>query len=124
MDEKKAYSPKDLEHFRKIIVEQMRDTKEIIDHKLNNSLKSVSVESGDTHHDEMGTENNARELDFFIAERESGFVVNLEFALKRIDNGTYGQCRTCGNLISKKRLEIVPHATLCIECKNNKERKD
>ncbi|PID26370.1 MAG: molecular chaperone DnaK [Candidatus Cloacimonadota bacterium] len=124
MSDKRSYTPRELEHFRKIIMKQIKDTKEIIAHKLEVSSKSVSVESGDTHHDEMGTENNARELDFFIAQRESQFVTNLEKALIRINNNTYGQCRSCSDLISKKRLEIVPHATLCIDCKNSMERKD
>lgn len=124
MSEKKSYTPRELEHFKKIIIKQIKDTKEIIRHKLEVSSKSVALESGDTHHEEMGTENNARELDFFIAQRESQFVANLEKALMRINNNTYGQCRSCPDLISKKRLEIVPHATLCIKCKSSKERKD
>jgi len=124
MAEKKAYTKRELDKFRKIILEQIEETKSIIDHNLGRSSKSVAEASGETHTDEMGTENHARELDFYIAQREGKFITNLENALKRIENGTYGICRGCSGLIDKRRLEIVPHATLCMECKTNKERKD
>ena len=124
MAEKKSYTKKELEKFKKLIVEQIRETKEIIDHKVSSSARSVAEESGETHADEMGTENQLRELDFYIAEREGKFITNLEQAIMRIENGTFGICRSCSCLIGKKRLEVVPHATLCIDCKNDKERKD
>ena len=124
MLEKTTFTKKELEKFRKIIQDQISETRGIIDHNVDKSAKSVATESGETHVDEMGTENNARELDFYIAEREGKFIANLENALKRIENSTYGICRSCGQMISKRRLEVVPHATLCIDCKSDKERKD
>lgn len=120
----KGYPKRDLERFKKIILDQIEETKEIIDHKVLISSKGVAEESGETHGDEMGTENNVRELDFYLAEREGKYITNLDSAMKRIENGTYGICRVCGCLISKRRLEVVPHATLCINCKSDKERKD
>jgi len=120
----KGYPKRDLDRFRKIILEQIEETKAIIDHKVTSSSRGVAEESGETHSDEMGTENNVRELDFYLAQREGKYISNLDTALKRIESGTYGICRTCGCLISKRRLEVVPHATLCIECKSDKERKD
>ena len=121
---KKSYTKRDLDRFEKIINKIIDETKGIIEHKLKSSSKAVAVEAGETHADEMGTENQARELDFYIAQRETKFVNNLQNALIRIQNKTYGKCRSCGNLIGKKRLELVPHATLCIECKSDKERRD
>jgi RNA polymerase-binding protein DksA len=120
----KGYPKRDLDRFKKIIMEQMTDTKGIIDAKVNSSSRGVAEDSGETHSDEMGTENNARELDVFFAEREGKYITNLENALARIENGTFGICRSCGCLISKRRLEVVPHATLCINCKSDRERKD
>ncbi len=122
--EKKSYTTRELEKFRKIILEQIKETKEIIEYNISKSSKSVAAEANETHADEMGTENNARELDFFMAQREGKYIANLENALKRIELGTYGICRSCGCLITKRRLEVVSHATLCIDCKNDKERKD
>ena len=121
---KKSYTKKEMEKFRKIILEQIAETKEIIDYNISKSSKSVASESGETHAEEMGTENHAREMDFYMAQREGKYIDNLENAIKRIELGTYGICRRCGKLISKKRLEVVSHATLCIDCKNDKERKD
>ncbi|MFA6654050.1 MAG: TraR/DksA C4-type zinc finger protein [Candidatus Delongbacteria bacterium] len=124
MAEKMKYTKPELEVFKKIILEQIEETKEIIDHNLSNNSESITDQTGETHTEELGTEHQARELDFYIAQREGKFITNLEGALKRIETGTYGVCRSCGKLIDKKRLKIVPHATLCFDCKNNKERKD
>lgn len=124
MVEKMKYTKPELEVFKKIILEQIEETKEIIDHNLSNNSESITEQTGETHTEELGTEHQARELDFYIAQREGKFITNLEGALKRIETGTYGVCRSCGKLIDKKRLKIVPHATLCFDCKNNKERKD
>ena len=121
---KKNYTKKELEKFKKIIQAQIEETKEIIDHSIGNSSESIISQTGETHTDEMGTEHQARELDFYMAQREGKFISNLDNALRRIKSGGYGVCRGCGELIDKKRLEIVPHATLCIDCKSNKERKD
>lgn len=121
---KTKYTERELEKFRKIILSQIEDTKEIIDNRIQMSSRSSSNASGDTHTEEMGTESHARELSFYIAQREGKFIANLEGALKRIANNDFGVCRSCGKLIGRKRLEVVPHATLCIDCKNDKERKD
>jgi len=85
-----------------------------------------------SHKDDHGTEDTApsfkllddgsevlsREEMNQLAGRQQKFIVGLENALLRIKNGTYGVCRVTGNLISKERLRIVPHATLSIEAKN------
>ncbi len=52
-----------------------------------------------------------------LAARQHKFISNLERALVRIENKTYGICRESGKLISKERLKSVPHATLSIEAK-------
>ncbi len=124
MTDKKKYTKKELESFRKLIIEQIHETKEIIDHNLANNSESIVSQTGETHTEEMGTEHQARELDFYMAQREGKFITNLENALIRIEKGSYGICRSCGCLIDKKRLKIVPHATLCYDCKSSKDRKD
>ena len=52
-----------------------------------------------------------------LAMRQEKFIKNLNNALIRIENKTYGVCRVTGKLISKERLKLVPHATLSIEAK-------
>jgi len=61
----------------------------------------------------MSKESNAQ-----LAIRQEKFIRDLKNALIRIQNKTYGICRITGKLINKKRLELVPHATLSIEAKN------
>jgi RNA polymerase-binding transcription factor DksA len=66
---------------------------------------------------EDGSETLMREEMANLANRKEKFIKNLEMALVRIENGTYGVCRATGKLISKERLRLVPHATLSIEAK-------
>ena len=67
---------------------------------------------------EDGAETLMREENAQLAARSEKFIKNLENALIRINNKTYGVCRKTGKLISKERLKLVPHATMSIEAKN------
>jgi len=67
---------------------------------------------------EDGSETLSREETAQLAMRQERFIRNLEDALIRIRNKTYGVCRVTGKLIQKERLKLVPHATLSIEAKN------
>jgi RNA polymerase-binding transcription factor DksA len=58
-----------------------------------------------------------------LAQRQMKFIQNLQAALVRIENKTYGVCRMTGKLIPKERLRAVPHATLSVEAKNEEKRK-
>jgi len=67
---------------------------------------------------EEGSETMSKEANAQLALRQEKFVRDLKNALMRINNKTYGICRITGKLINKKRLSLVPHATLSIEAKN------
>jgi len=67
---------------------------------------------------EDGGESMNREKIASLAHRQRKFIMQLQAALVRIENKTYGVCRETGKLISKERLKIVPHTTLSIEAKN------
>ncbi len=122
----KGFGAKDLTYFRGIIVEKR---KEILEELaiLKESMMDVttgeyaSENSTYSTHMEQGTDAMEREKTFLFASREGKFLNYLDDALKRIDKGTYGFCIQCGKLIPKARLEAVPHAQLCIECKNLKK---
>ena len=73
------------------------------------------------HMADQGTDNMEREKKYFFAGREGKLLDYLERALQRIDDGSYGVCRGCGEMINYERLKAVPHATLCIECKSKQE---
>ena len=67
---------------------------------------------------EEGSETMSKEANAQLALRQEKFIRDLKNALVRIENKTYGICRVTGKLINKKRLNLVPHATLSIEAKN------
>ena len=69
---------------------------------------------------EEGSTTLSKEENIKLAERQAKFIRNLNNALIRIENNTYGICRVTGKLISKERLRLVPHATLSIEAKNSR----
>jgi RNA polymerase-binding protein DksA len=86
---------------------------------------SLLEETGDLsidHIADSATETYLRELDEGLEETATHLLVEIEAALVRIDNGTYGLCSACGGSISAERLEAVPYATLCVEDKRAVER--
>jgi DnaK suppressor protein len=119
---RKGYSKADLEHFKRIIVERRKEILEDLE-TLKASMMDVTtgeyVTENSTYslHMEQGTDAMEREKTFLFASREGKFLNYLDDALKRIDKGVYGFCTDCGKLIEKERLEAVPHAQLCIDCK-------
>ena len=63
-----------------------------------------------------------RELDYTLEDNTEHVIAEINAALRRIDEGTYGTCVRCGSTIAKERLEAMPYATMCIECKRVDER--
>ncbi|MDD4608803.1 MAG: TraR/DksA C4-type zinc finger protein [Bacteroidaceae bacterium] len=120
--EKKRYSDAELEEFRAIIVEKLENAK----HDYEQLKSSVTNAGGNDTDDtsptykvlEEGANTLSKEENTRLAERQMKFIQNLEMALMRINNKTYGICRETGNLIPAERLRAVPHATLSIEAKN------
>ena len=116
------YSDKDLKHFKSLIEEKIQ--------KAQNDLaliKSAYMNDGNNGTEdtsptfkafEEGSQTMSKEANTQLAIRQEKFIRDLQGALIRIENKTYGVCRVTGKLINKKRLELVPHATLSIEAKN------
>lgn len=123
--QRKGYSKADLEHFKKIIMERRKEILEDLE-TLKSSMMDVTtgeyVTESSTYslHMEQGTDAMEREKTFLFASREGKFLNYLDDALKRIEKGEYGFCVDCGKLIDKERLEAVPHAQLCIDCKRKR----
>ncbi len=78
--------------------------------------------SGDDQAD-AGTKTHQREQELTLAHGILERIEQVERAVSRIDEGTYGQCERCGNQIPIARLEAFPSATLCVECKQRQERR-
>lgn len=121
-EEKTRYSTEELAEFRQIILEKLEKAKAdlalLVEAYTNNSDADTNDTSPTFKVLEEGQQVLSKEENSRLADRQRRFINNLEAALLRIENGTYGICRETGKLISKERLRAVPHATLSIEAKN------
>ena len=82
----------------------------------------LSSAAGDQHLADHASEMFDREVDGSLEENAEQLVREIDVALGRIDEGTYGTCGRCGREIPEERLAAVPYATLCVECKRREER--
>ncbi len=122
----RRFTKRDLPHFRTIIEEKRLTVFRELGYLEESSLKTLEEYSGDKstyslHMADQGTDAQEREKAFFFAARENKFLSHLNRALERMESGTYGKCMNCGKSIQYARLEAVPHATLCIDCKKKRE---
>tara|TARA_Y100000766_G_scaffold280402_1_gene290181 strand:+ start:633 stop:1007 length:375 start_codon:yes stop_codon:yes gene_type:complete len=121
MSEKTKYTTSELKEFEKIILEKMKRAKEDLEilraATANDSDNGTEDTSPTFKAFEEGSTTLSKEENIKLAERQAKFIRNLNNALIRIENKTYGICRATGKLISKERLKLVPHATLSIEAK-------
>jgi DnaK suppressor protein len=83
---------------------------------------ALEHEPGDVQFDEEGGEGGTatveREMDLHLSLQARSTVMEIDRALSKIDEGTYGYCEQCGQLIPEPRLEALPHAALCVSCKS------
>ena len=123
MSEKTRYSDAELEEFRSLIVEKLevaqRDYELLKANVANMDGNDTSDTSPTFKIMEEGAVTMSKEEAGRLAQRQMKFIQHLQAALVRIENKTYGICRETGRLIPKERLRAVPHATLCIDAKNN-----
>ncbi|MXV51095.1 TraR/DksA family transcriptional regulator [Pedobacter sp. HMF7647] len=120
-NEKTRYSDAELQEFKEIILDKMRTAREELG-SLTQSLSNPNVNGTDdtagTYKTlEDGSATLEKEQINQLAARQRKFIDNLEAALVRIENKTYGVCRETGKLIPKERLRAVPHTTLSMEAK-------
>tara|TARA_X000001036_G_scaffold429170_1_gene459993 strand:- start:207 stop:584 length:378 start_codon:yes stop_codon:yes gene_type:complete len=125
MKRKLRYNDKELNVFKVLIEEKIEKAKADLE-----LLKSSYMNDGNNGTDdtaptfkafEEGSETMSKEANTQLALRQEKFIRDLKNALIRIENKTYGVCRVTGKLINKKRLHLVPHATLSIEAKNSQK---
>ena len=119
----------DTERFRTALEDERRRVKAAIDYLHEESPGSLEDSSGelvsgsvDNHMADMATETFDRELDYTLEENSEHVLAAIDAALDRIQAGTYGTCEKCGQPIAEERLEAIPYATLCIDCKRKAER--
>lgn len=124
-EKKERYTDAELAEFKAIIEDKM--AKAVKDLAL---LKETFANDRDNGTDdtsptfkafEEGSDVMSKEANSQLAVRQEKFIRDLKNAMIRIENKTYGICRVTGQLISKERLKLVPHATLSIEAKNRQK---
>jgi DnaK suppressor protein len=118
----------DIERFRTILVEERQRVIDAISYLHEETPGSLEDETEemvgtvDNHLAETATATLDREIDYTLEENSEHVLSEIEEALRRIEAGTYGICRTCGQAISPERLDAIPYATQCIDCKRREER--
>jgi len=124
--EKTRYSDEELAEFKAIILERLEKARKDLE------LLQENVTGGENNTDdtaptfkilEEGSAVLSKEENSALAVRQAKYIQNLENALIRIENKSYGICRVTGKLIPKERLRAVPHATLSVEAKMNQNKK-
>ena len=118
---KNKWDKKELSNFKSIILvkrntveKELESSREKADEVLkNNSVNAIYS----SHMADAGTDQQEMEKNYYMMDRENKFLQYLNRALEMIQDGTFGICVTCGQLISKERLLEVPHTTSCFECK-------
>ena len=124
--EKTAYTEEELQEFRELIeakLEQaIRDYEQLRESATHSSENDVADTLPTFKAVHEGAASLSKGEAGRMAERLLKFIHNLQAALRRIENRTYGVCRQTGKLIPKERLRAVPHATLSIEAKLNEKK--
>ncbi|TML43699.1 MAG: hypothetical protein E6G19_11435 [Actinobacteria bacterium] len=112
----------DTEHFRARLEDELRKVRSAIEylHKENPGAPDeitgdLAMGPGDNHLADIATETVDREIDYTLEENSGNVLREIEAALKRIDDGTYGICTACGKPVEPERLEYLPWATVCAD---------
>ena len=126
---KKKLNKKELTGFKKIVLKRKEEILEEIKHISEDTLKKSQKDasgdiSGYTYHmADMATDTYDREFSLGLASNERKLLYELDDALKKIEDGTFGICEECKSLITKTRLKAVPYARLCVKCQEKREKK-
>ncbi|MBS4012577.1 MAG: TraR/DksA family transcriptional regulator [Bacteroidetes bacterium] len=124
--EKTRYSDEELQEFKDIILNKLEEARAGLKMLTEAFTTQNENDTNDTSPSfkilEEGSQVLSKEENGQLAARQQKFIRDLENALIRIENKTYGVCRVTGKLISKERLRSVPHATLSIEAKLNQNK--
>ena len=122
---KKSWNQKELKKFNEIITTRRQEVLKNIEEARTRA--DDIIEEGNqssiysSHMADAGSDQQSLEHAYSIINRESSFLNYLDLALQRIEDKTFGVCRKCNELISEERLNEVPHATKCFDCKTSNQ---
>jgi RNA polymerase-binding protein DksA len=126
---KKKLNKKELEHFKKKLEKERKKVlEEMAELQSRNLMQSISDQSGEVsrysyHLGDTASLSYGREFSMGLAERQQRYIRQIEQALERIEEGTYGICKVTGDLIPVERLEEVPVAKYSVKGKEILEKK-
>ena len=119
----------DLKKYKDLLLAKKKELLEemglISNQHIGTTMKDAAgdLSSYSYHMADQGTDTMDREMAYMLASKSGRLIYHIDEALRRIEDGTFGNCHSCGKQISTARLEAVPHARLCIECKAKEEDK-
>jgi DnaK suppressor protein len=115
MDEKR------LDYFRNLLLEQLRQHTDNVRDKQQAAQEMIANDDGVKDSVDLSLQDVNQELAFRMGERESQIVAEIDGALLRLDEGTYGTCENCGKPILEARLEALPAARYDAACQSEME---
>ncbi|MEM8993293.1 MAG: TraR/DksA family transcriptional regulator [Acidobacteriota bacterium] len=110
----------ELDALRASLIEKRGQVLDLYRHDVQVGQQSTDINSDDFA--DRANNSYNRETMFALSDTERRLLIEIDDALKRFDDGTYGICVHCGQQISVERLQAVPWAALCIDCAELKER--
>jgi DnaK suppressor protein len=124
----KSLSAAKLKHFEILITKELNESRSYIDRTNQDQSIGARESSGDLssyafHQADQGSDTNLMEQTVMLLEQEREKIRLLNDALRRISDGVYGVCEICGNQIPDTRLEVIPYARYCMDCKSKEEDK-
>lgn len=115
-----------LRYFKKKLIEDKKEVLRAIDQEEENGLHSSlqdyysELSVYDNHPADIASETFEMEMQFNLEENEKRHLMEINEAIEKIDNGTYGVCDSCGNSIEIERLDVIPYTPICAKCSENK----
>ena len=122
-----VFSKKELEKFEKDLLEERKRLSGILDVMKKEIFERTSRDSsGDLsaysfHMADLGTDAIDREREYMLASSEGQLLLEVDDALRKIYEGTFGKCEKCTKAIEKSRLDAMPHARLCMKCRREED---
>ena len=107
-----------LEHYRKILTEQLRQQSEAARGNQSDALEFATNDDGVKDVADQSVKDVSQEIEYRLSERASQVVADIDQALLRLDEGSYGVCARCGRDIPERRLDAVPTARYDAECQS------
>jgi DnaK suppressor protein len=112
----------DMKTIKEMLLKKREDLVQEIARRSKASTESAAQDIGDIL--DSVSEERTRELDLILTDREKRKLAQIDDALDRIEENTYGLCEECGVKIPKARLKVLPFAIFCVECQEKNEREE